>query len=179
MNMKKGIALLCALLLLACVPVLAEEVPEMNWADVGNDELMAQGEFQKIQIEGMPAIAYWVPSIMASVDVSGIEGAFKPAALYATEDQSNSIALFSFEIAGLEDYLTMIEQQGGGSDFQNVKVNGVDCVAYQVEADNMECLVYPITENLILSFSFAPANGDEGWDAVKAVIVASIQPLAE
>ena len=41
----------------------------------------------------------------------------------------------------------------------------------------MECLIYPITENLILTFSLVPMDGDDDWDATKAAIVASIQPV--
>ncbi len=177
--MKKIFAVLVCLCLLASAALAEEDVYELNWADIGTEEVQAHGEFRQIEIENMPAIAYWIPSVLTSVDVSKMEGFFKPAALYATEDQSYSVTVFSFQVAGLEEYLTMIENEGGGSNFKNLTVNGVDCVGYEVEDSNMECLVYPITENIILSFSFTPKDGDDDWDATKAAIIASIQPAAE
>ena len=176
--MKKLFAVLVCLCMMVCAAA-AEDVPELNWADIGTEEILAQGEFQQIETGDLPAVIYWIPSGLSSVDVSGEEGFFKPAALYMTEDQAYSVAVFAFEVAGLEEYAEMMKTQGGGSNFRNLVINGVGCICYEVESDNMECVVYPITENKILSFSFAPMNGDEDWDGTKAAIIASIQPAAE
>ena len=173
--MKKVFALLVCLMLL-CSVSLAEETVELNWTDFDSEEIQGIGSFQQIEIPGQPAIVYWIPSVMASVDVSAMEGPFKPTVLYATEDQEYSVMIFSFEVAGLEEYAAMMESEGGGSNFNNLKINGVDCISYEVADSNMECLIYPVSENIILSFSLLPMDGDDDWDATKAVIIASIQP---
>ena len=113
---------------------------------------------------------------MFPVDTSFMEGPFTPAALYTTEDQSCSVILFVSEISGLDDYAKLMETEGGGSNFRNIRINGVDCISYEVEGDNLECLIYPVTDHLIVSFNCAPMDGDDEWDAAKDVILASIHP---
>ncbi len=176
--MKKLVLILTCLCMIFSFSISsAEETAELNWSEIGTEEIQALGSFQQIEIADQPTIIYWIPSIMYSVDVSAIEGGFKPTALYTTEDQAYSVTIFSFEVSSLEEYATMIESEGGGSDFNNLTVNGVDCISYEVKDSNMECLIYPITENLILTFSLVPMDGDDDWDATKAAIVASIQPV--
>ena len=46
----------------------------------------------------------------------------------------------------------------------------------EVAENDMECLIYPVTENIIVTFSCTPLNGDEDWDLTKGAIFASIQP---
>ena len=171
--MRKVFALLVCLCMMVSV-ALAEDVPELNWAEIGTEEVQAQGEFWQID-----TIVFWIPSVMASVDVSGMEGFFKPAALYGTEDGAYAVTLFVSEAEGLEQYAALMEKEGGGSNFRNLIVNGVECIGYEVESANMECLLYPVTENKILTFSFVPMDGDDDWDGTKAAIIASIQPAAE
>ena len=176
-NMKKVLLLMMSLCLLCCA-AFAEETLELNWEEIANDEVASAGEFQQITIPDQPTVYFWIPSVMSSVDVSVIEGPFQPTALYATEDQSNSVVVFVQQITSLEEYLGMLEKEGGASDFRNLTINGVDCVSYGVESANLETLIYPVTENIIISFNFSPMNGDEGWDAVKGVIVSSVQVAA-
>ena len=171
--MKKVFVLLVCLCMMGSV-VSAEDVTELNWAEIGTEEVQALGEFQQIE-----TTVFWIPSGMASVDVSGMQGFFKPAALYGTEDGAYSVMLFVSEVEGLEQYAALMETEGGGSNFKNLIVNGVECIGYEVESANMECLLYPVTENKILTFSFVPMDGDDDWDGTKAVIIASIQPAAE
>jgi len=172
--MKKVILLLTCLCLIFSA-AFAEEGLVLDWADVGTEEVAALGEFQQIELPDMPTIVYWIPSGMVAVDVGGMEGPFTPSALYVTEDQAYSVTLFAFEISSLEEYAVILESEGGASNFSNVTVNGVDCIRYEVASENMECLIYPLTEQMILSFSFVPMDGDEEWDATKGVIVSSIQ----
>ena len=174
--MKKVLMIVACLCLLCSAAFAEEDVLELNWAEIGTDELVAMGEFQQIEIPDVLTVVYWLPSVMKSVDVSVIDGPFKPTALYSTEDQKYSLAIFVAEIASLQEYATTMESQGGGSSFRNVKVNGVDCISYEVAESAIDSLIYPVTENVILSFNFTPLNGDDDWDATKAAIVASIQP---
>ena len=62
--MKTGrriIALLCSVLLLAFAAsynsqALADEVPELNWADLATEETEAQGTFHKIEVPNLTPI---------------------------------------------------------------------------------------------------------------------------
>jgi len=172
--MKKIIVVLMCLCLV-CSAALAETVIELNWVDFGTEEILAAGELQKIEIPGQSSVTYWIPSIMGSVDVSVIDGPFKPTALYATEDQAYSVAIFVAEVESAEQYAKLMESEGGGVNFRNVKINGVDCIAYEVESAQMDSLIYPVSANVIVNFNCSPLNGDEGWDATKGAIFASIQ----
>ncbi len=176
--MKKVFAVLACLCLMISA-AFAEETIELNISDLNLEELQAQGAFQQIELTDLPTVSFWVPSVLSSVDVSVIEGPFKPTALYATEDQNYSMTVFVAEIASLEEYATLMESEGGGSDFHNIKVNGVDCIAYEVTDADIDSLIYPVSDTVILSINFNPLRGDEGWDATKAAIIASIQPVAE
>jgi len=172
----KKLLLVIMSLCLACSMAFAETAVELNWADVGTEDVQKLGEFQQIEIPDLPTIYFWIPSGMSSVDVSFMEGNFKPTALYSTEDQKYSVVIFVSEISSLEEYVTLMETEGGGTTFTNLTVNGVDCIGYEVPDSDLESLIYPVTENVIISFNFTPLNGDEEWDATKGVIIASIQP---
>ena len=174
--MKKALVLILSLCLL-CSVAFAEETIALNWEDIATEEVAAQGEFQQIAIPDVATVVYWIPSVMNSVDVSQIEGEFKPAALFTTEDESYSVAVFAFQVTSVDEYVAQMESQGGGSSFHNVTINGVDCVSYEVADADIDSLVYPVTDTMVLSFNCTPLNGDEDWDAVKAVIFSSIQPV--
>ena len=184
MKMKTGkriIALLCSVLLLALLvftnsPGLAEEVPELNWADLVTEEAEAQGTFQRIEIPNLPSIRLWIPAEMISVDISFMEGPFKPAGFFGTEDQSRCVILFVSEAASLEDYASLMEKEGGGSNFRNISINGVECTSYEVERDNLFSLIYPVSDHMVLSVNCMPLDADENWEATRNLILSSIQP---
>ena len=54
-------------------------------------------------------------------------------------------------------------------------MNGIDTVACESEEENMDILVIPVTETMVLVYFFTPLNGDDEWDEVKGVILSSIQ----
>lgn len=172
----KKVIILIACLCLICSAAFAEEAVVLNWADIGTDEVQALGEFQQIEIPDLLTVCYWIPSVMNAVDVSVIDGPFKPTALYTTEDQKYSLAVFVAEVSSLQEYAALMESQGGGSNFHNLTINGVDCISYEVADSDIDSLIYPVSDTVILSFNCTPLNGDEDWDATKAAIFGSIQP---
>jgi len=182
--MKTGrriIVLLCSALLLAFVVpfsnlAFAEEVPELNWADFMTEETEAQGTFQEIEIPNLPSIKLWIPAEMASVDTSFMDGPFKPVALFGTADQSKSVILFVSEVSSLDEYSALMEKEGGGSNFRNMIINGIKCISYDVEKDNILSLIYPVSDHMVLSVNCMPLNADENWEAARNLILASIQP---
>jgi len=178
---KRTAALLCSVLLLALLVscnslALAEKAPELNWADVATEEAEAQGSFQKIEIPNLPSIQLWIPAEMISVDTSFMEGPFHPAALYGTADQAKSVILFVSEVSSLDEYAALMEKEGGGSNFKNIIINGVACISYEVEKDNILSLIYPVSDHIVLSVNCMPKDADENWEATRNIILASIQP---
>ena len=172
--MKKLFALVLALCLLCGCTALAEETPEMNWSNIPED-IQANGQLQQIAIPDMPTIIYWIPSNMAALDVSsmadtGIVAAYSVDA----EDITYTTSVFALNITSLEEYLTGL-QASGADTFNNVKVNGIDCVSVQSTEQNSESLIVPMTDTMILYFVLTPMDGDDEWDQVKGVIVSSIQ----
>ena len=175
--MKKWMILLICLCLTVFTAFAEEEVMELK---LGEEELAAMtplGEYQQIELQNAPTVKFWIPTLaMKSVDVSTVEGPFKPAALYMTADESCSVIIFKQEVASVDEYAALMETQGGGSNFNKLKIHDTVCTSYEVVDANMECLIYPVTENVILVFSFTPLKGDEGWEVMKSVICTTIEP---
>ena len=171
----KKVFLMALCLCLLCTAALAEETIELNWEDFAEAE--AQGGFQRLEIPDAGTVLFWIPSVLNETDPSVVEGSFQPTALYVSEDDNYGVAIFLNDIgsASLEDYAKLMETEGGGANFRNVMINGTSCIGYEVEEDDMECLVYPVTDNVIATFTCTPLNGDDDWEATKGVIFASIQ----
>lgn len=171
--MKKLFAVMLALCLLGSF-ALAEETAEISWDQVANDSIMENGAFQQVSIPDVCNIVYFVPNVMSAVDVSTIQADVPPAAAYQTEDGKYTLSVYALNITGLEAYLTSLQENGTES-FKNVKVNGIDCVAAEHKANGLDILIVPVTETMVLSFVYTPLEGDDEWDQMKAVMVASIQ----
>ena len=172
--MKKLFALMLALCLLCSFALAEEETPVLNWADYSNNESVASGSFQQVTFPDIVTLLYWVPGNMAAFDVNLIQADIPPVAAFATEDGNYTISVFALNITSLEAYLTELQSKGTDK-FRNVTVNGIDCVSCENEETSIDILVVPITETQVLVYNFTPLNGDDDWDATKAVIVASIQ----
>ncbi len=173
--MKKLFALILALGLLFSFAMAEEEVAaELSWDNV-SEETKAAGAFQKVAFQD-PAVTliYWVPANMAAQDVSALADQGVVAA-FTTEDEEYAITVSALNVTSLEEYATGL---GIAESAKLVMVNGLQTIAAEVEDQDIDMLIVPVTETLILVYSFTPLNGDEGWDAVKAAIVSSIQ-LAE
>ena len=173
--MKKVVLMMMCLCML-CSAAFAEDVIELNWESIGTEEVAAQGEFQALEITDIgAAVMFWIPSVLKATDPSVIEGPFQPNALYVTEDDSYGVAVFLTEIGNLDEYLAMLQEQGGAANLRNVMVNGTSSFSYEIEEDDMECLLYPVTDTIMVTLTCTPLNGDEDWDLTKGAIFASLQ----
>ncbi len=170
--MKKLFALALTLCLL-CSFALAEEVPTLNWADV-EDQVKESGSFQQVAFPDVATLLYWVPNNMAAFDVSQTPDAIPPVAAFATEDGNYILRVFALNITSLEEFLNSLSADGAAN-FNNVTINGIDCVACENESQNSDILIVPITDTSVLVYNCTPLNGDDGWDATKTVIISSIQ----
>ena len=179
---KRVIALICTVLLLTLFVgynglAISEEKEQLNWADFATEEVQSKGTFQSIEATNLPSLQLWIPNEMVSVDTSFMNGPFKPVALYGTADQAKSVILFVSEVSTLDEYAALMEREGGGSNFRHIIINGVECISYDVEKDNIKSLIYPVSEHVVLSVNCMPMNGDDNWEVAKNTILSSIQPV--
>ena len=170
--MKKLFALILALGLLFSFAMAEEEVAaELSWDNV-SEETKASGEFQQVVFQE-PAVKliYWVPTKLVAQDVSALADQGVVAA-FATEDEAYAITVSALNVPSLEEYATGL---GIAESAKLVMVNGLQTVAAEVEEQDIDMLIVPITETMILVYAFTPLNGDEEWDEVKGAIISSIQ----
>ena len=170
--MKKLFALLLALGLL-CSFAMAEEAEyvELSW-DAVSDEVKAAGSLQELQVTDDLSILFWVPENMAGQDVSEISEDIRPDAAFATEGEEYTISVYVMD-TNWQEYLVNL-----GATEETVKMvvtNSIDAISFEYEAEGIDMLIIPVSENSVIIFAFTPLNGDEDWDAVKGAIVASIQ----
>lgn len=182
--MKKLFALALALCLLCSFALAEEETPELSWENSlsENPNLEANGSTQQITIDGVGNILYWVPNNLPALDVNTIEGELKPVAAFGAENEGThySISVFALKLTGgLEAYANA--QKEVGADIDNAKLiitNGLQIVGMENPVADMDMIILPVNESMILLFSFTPLNGDDEWDEVKTYIASSIR-LAE
>ena len=170
--MKKLFVLMLALCLM-CSVALAEEAPALNWADY-QEKYESEGSFQQIEIPEIVTMLYWIPNDMAAFDASLIKADIPPVAVFASAAGNRTISVFALNITGLEEYLTGL-QGAGASNFNNITVNGIDCIGAENEESSIDICIVPITETMVLVYNFTPLNGDDEWDEIKTAIVASVQ----
>jgi hypothetical protein len=171
-QMKKLFALILALGLLCSLAWAEDAPPELNWNDLDTEKLLANGGFQFISIQDPElTLIYWIPSNLAPLDVSTIESETPPDAAFESEDQKYSVSVFARRVKSLEDYLTAL---GVKDKAHLLMVNGLQVISAEVPDDDLDLAVVPVDSTTLITFVFSPLNED-GWDEVKASIVASIQ----
>ncbi len=177
--MKKLFALMLALcLMLGCTAVA--ETAELDWASVlaQNPDLEANGTYQQISLGEAGTIVYWVPNDLAPVDVNTIEAEVPPIAAFGGVDEDGTaytLSVFALQITSLEEYSAGLKEQGADVDnAQLVIANGIQTVAIEAPALGIDLLLIPVTETMVLVYTFTPQSG-EVWDQVKTYIVSSIQ----
>ena len=57
-----------------------------------------------------------------------------------------------------------------------VIINGVECISYDVEKDNILSLIYPVSDHMVLSVNCMPMDADENWEITRNIILSSIHP---
>ncbi len=171
-QMKKLLALILALGLLCSLAWAEDAPPELNWSDLDTEKLLESGEFQAISIQDPElTLNYWIPSNLAPADVSAIAPEIRPIAAFATEDSKYSVSVFALRVNSLEEY---INAQGVADTANLMMVNGLQVISAEKPDDDLDMAIVPVDSTTLITFTFSPLNED-GWDEVKASIVASIQ----
>ena len=172
--MKKLLAALLMLCLLGAA-ALAEEAPAavLDWTAV-DAETQALGYDQVLEIPDVASIAYWIPSVLEAIDLTGVEMEIPPVAAYQTSDAAYVMTITALNVTGLEEYLQALADEGAAN-FNYIVTNGINCVSCVNEENSLDIVIVPVTDTIVLTYAFTPLNGDDDWDQTKAVIVASIR----
>ena len=172
--MKKLFAV-ALLLCMLCTCAFAEEESTMtlSWSDIP-EEVQNAGQFTQIAIPDYPVIVCWIPANMDAVDVSMIEAEVAPVAAFQTADGAYTVSIYALQVTGVVEYLNGLAENG--AELNNVNTNGIDACSFVQKGDvEVEGLIIPMSDNLVLSIACTPVDGDEDWDQVKGVIFSSIQ----
>ena len=162
--MKKLLAIALFLCMLCTCAFAEEAVTSLNWSDIPEDVMSA-------------GILCWIPGNMAAVDVSAIEAEVVPYSAFQTEDGAYSVSVFALQVSSVDEFLASLEADG--AELGEIELNGIECISFSQAESGVEGVVIPMSDELVLSITCTPAEGDEDWDQVKGVIFASIQAWEE
>ena len=172
--MKKIVSfiLAAAMLVLCAVSACATEI---NWDDLKDQaaETIAKGEF--VEFDEI-SIKMWMPSVLAAVELTDDDREQGYIGYFMSEDESCAISVMYVDMDGMEldEYKTQLADVGA-TDIEDVVVNGLPAVSYMLEETDTACVSFATEAGYILEFAGAPKS-DEGFAAVLAFIMASIQP---
>ena len=182
--MKKLFAVLLALCMLFSVALAeaAEEAPaviELNWADVEEAAAQIEGRFVAI---GDLGVMIYVPNAFSELEVPQEYQDAGVIAVLSTEDGAAAISIAYRSLGEMtsDEFFTQL-QESGAENFELAMINGEEALSYDVTYQGVKTsnVVFANEEDMtILTFSFAPMD-DEGFAAVAALMVPSIQPAVE
>ena len=98
-------------------------------------------------------------------------------AYYQTADEDAAASVVYADVQGmdLETYKAELEKTEGVEKIEDLVVNGIPCVSYDMPEADTTCISFATEAGYILEFSFKPMS-DEGFQSVVAYMGASIQP---
>ncbi len=156
----------------------AAEVMELNWADVAGveeaKELIDSGEFV---VFDEIACKFWVPSVLEAQELTDEDTEEGYIGYFTTEEEDAVASVMLVDVDGmtLEEYKAELEGMDDVSGVADAVINGMECVGYDVEDDDVTCVAFATESGSILEFTFYPAS-DEDFSSVAAVMMASIMP---
>lgn len=173
--MKKLIALaLTLIMLLSAATAFAEEIPEINWADVEASiaESNIDGEFYTLDAVDSK---FWIPSVMLECELTEEDLADGYIAYFVTEDETAVVSVVYVDVEGmsLDEYAELLVE-AGATDIENVIINGCSALSYNLTEENTGCIAIATEAGFILEFAFSPID-DEGFLAISSIIISSIQ----
>lgn len=175
--MKKMLAMLLVLVVALCPVVLAEEVTEINWADVeaAAAEIVASGEF--VTFDEI-AVQMWIPTVMPAVELTAEDIEAGYIGYFCTEDESAAISVMYVDADGMElaDYAALLPEYGA-TEIEEGIINGLATLTYTLPEQDTACVAFATEMGYILEVAMYPIS-DEGFAAVAGIVAASIQPAA-
>ena len=168
--MKKLIALVLALLMLGSV-ACAEDV-NLSWDDVAEAANTIEGEFKTFD---EISVKIWIPDVLKETELSDADRERGYIGYFMTDDQSAAVAVqyVNMESMSLDDYQKTISEVEGVTDIEKGTVNGLDALSYEYNGNGV--IAFTTEMGYILEVSCGPLS-DEGFKAVAAIVISSIQP---
>ena len=186
--MKKLFALILAVLMvLGCAAVAsAEEVQtlELNWEDIAkeieaSEEMKAAWSGDFVTMDEI-AMKLYIPASFEQTELTD-EDREAGYIAYFTMGEDKGVGIQYVDMGGmsLEEYAQALTEEYG-YECTNAVVNGLPALAYSFTEDDRETAVLAFSTEMgyILEIAFAPTN-DEGFAAVAAVLMASVQAAEE
>ena len=186
--MKKLFALILAgLMVLGCAAVAsAEQVEtlELNWEDFAkeieaSEEAKAAFSGDFVTMEEI-ALKIYIPATFEQAELTDEDREAGYIAYFAMgEDAGIGVQYVDMGGMSLEEYAQALTEEYG-YECTNAVVNGLPALAYSFTEDDRETavLAFSTEKGYILEIAFAPTN-DEGFGAVAAVLMASVQAADE
>ena len=175
--MKRILATLIALALLMVLPcALAEQVPDINWADA---EAATEGIEGSWYTYDDIALQHWMPDIFENKDLTE-DDSEEMIAKFELADGSAGIYvqyLTGYEGATMDDTVATLESNGA-TEIERCTLNGLDAVSFSVPDVDANYVVFVTERGNYVQFIFTPAS-DEGFGSVAQLVTASIMPETE
>ncbi len=173
--MKKLFALILALaLMLSAMPVFATEtqVTEINWSDVEVLADMVEGEFVTLENIGLKL---WIPADFKPMELTEEQAGVGMLAIYATEGDTAAVSVQYVESNGLtmDEFINQM-MENGGAEPEQVLINGLEGVGYDLPAENTSCAVFQTESGNFVQVMVAPVTADTD-STVLMMIISSIQ----
>ena len=154
----------------------AEETLEVNWSEIEAhvEEAGLEGSFVEFEEAGYTV---WLPDVFEEDELTDEDKEEGYIGYYVTEDESAVVAVMHVEWGlSLEDYKEYLAGEETVSELEDVILNGVPCVSYDMEENDTTSVALVTDEGYILEFTFAPMS-DEEFSEVAVIIASSIQPI--
>ena len=167
--MKKLVVLILALCMLCSVAF----ANELTWASVEEAASQIAGEFKTFD---EISVKIWIPEVLKTVELSDDDREGGYIGYFMTEDESAAVAVMYVNMEGmsLEEYEAQLKEIDGVSDIEAGTVNGLPTLSYAIKEKDTGVVAFTTEMGYILEVSCAPIS-DEGFSAVAAIILSSIQ----
>ncbi len=167
--MKKLLALTLALCLL-CAAALANE---LTWDSVAETADQIAGGFKTYEDI---AVKIWIPDILQETELTDEDKENGFIGYYMTADETAAVSVRYVDMNGmsLEEYEAALKDEADVSGIETGSVNGLEGLSYDIKDKDTSCIAFTTQKGYILEVACAPMS-DEGFAAVAAIIISSIQ----
>ena len=173
--MKKILALvLTAMMLVIGGAAIAEEVTELNWADMEPAAAEMGIETDNFAVYEDIGMMFLVPQVFVQTELTEEDVENGLIDYYMTADETAAIGVYYLDAQGmgLEEFAASLAEEGIEPDLANI--NGLGAVVYEDAEEDMVGVVFATEAGNMVEFVFAPAS-DEGFAAVAMTVIGSIQ----
>ena len=165
--MKKLVVLILALCMLCSVAF----ANELTWASVEEAASQIAGEFKTFD---EISVKIWIPEVLQAVELSDEDRESGYIGYFASDDAAVAVQYVNMEGMSLEEYEAQLKEDSEVSDIEAGTVNGLPALSYAIKDKDTGVVAFTTEMGYILEVACAPIS-DEGFSAVAAIILSSIQ----